>query len=85
MGEPEIGRLMAPHASDRAIVPLGGTGAEAVVFRLAGGVDAWFQLAGDGGLAAWAVYAQPHSWIKSGTGILEGDAATPAASLIFVP
>jgi hypothetical protein len=84
MSEPEIGRLMEPHASDRAIVPLGGTGAEAVVFRLAGGVDAWFQLAGDGGLAAWAVYPQPDAWIKSESGLLEGEAAKPAAPLAFV-
>ncbi len=85
MNESEIDRLMEPIACDRAEIPLGGTGAAALVFRLAGDVDAWFQLDGEGHLVLYAVYEQPQGWIKDKDGTLTGAAATPAVLLTLAP
>lgn len=85
MTAPDVDRLMEPLASDRAEVPLGGTGARALVFRLEGKVDAWFQLDGEGRLVLYGVYDQLQSWTRNENGILIGAAATPAVSLILAP
>lgn len=83
MREADVDKLMAPHARDRAWVPLGGSGARGLVFQLPVAVNAWFQLDGAGQLTGYAVYEQPAPWIKSPDGVLQGGAAEPPP-LIFL-
>ena len=52
MREADVDKLMAPHARDRAWVPLGGSGARGLVFQLPVTVNAWFQLDGAGAVVA---------------------------------
>lgn len=77
MNQAALDELLAPLATDRAWVPLGGSGARALVFRLDATVDAWFQLDGAGRLVGFAVSERRGAWDKAPNGVLRGSAAVP--------